>query len=171
MGIAGIITGLGLVGYALFGGPSEEELIREQLHRFAHVLGVDPSENAVFRLGRLNKEFKTLLTDNVHVRVRELTSLERGRKGLAAVAARAGVYFTGAEISLSDFEIQIDAKETSATVKCLARLTAEQGGQPRRDDRRVDFKLAKVDGDWLIDSIFVSDVNEEQEAEAVPALP
>ncbi|HMR76679.1 MAG TPA: hypothetical protein PKD61_16275, partial [Polyangiaceae bacterium] len=89
----------------------------------------------------------------------------------AAVAARAGVYFTGAEISLSDFEIQIDAKETSATVKCLARLTAEQGGQPRRDDRRVDFKLAKVDGDWLIDSIFVSDVNEEQEAEAVPALP
>jgi hypothetical protein len=152
----------------VFGGPSEEEKIRQQLHHFAHVLGVDASENPVFRLGRLNKEFQTLLTDNVHVRVRELTSLERGRKGLAAVAARGGPEIAGAEISLSDLDIEIDSQETGAKVKCLASLTAEQGGQPRRDERRVDFVLAKVDGDWLIDSIVVSDVGEEQEAEGTP---
>ncbi len=161
MGVLGIAAGLGLVGYAVFGGPSDEEVIRDQLHHFARVVGVAGDENPVFRLGRLKKEFQSLVTPNVRVRVRELTSLKNGRKGLAAVAARAGTYFSAAEISLSGLEIELNEDKTSAQVGCLAELTAQQGGRPRRDERHVDFTLAKVDGDWLIDSIIVSDVGEE----------
>ena len=125
------------------------------------MVGVEGDENAMFRLGRLKKEFQTLVTTNVRVRVRELTSLRSGRKSLASIAARAGTYFASAEVSLSDLEIEMNEDKTSAKVRCLATLTAQQGGRMRRDERQVDFTLAKVDGDWLIDSIIVSDVGED----------
>lgn len=155
--IAGLVGGVGLIAYALFGRASDEERIRQQLDRFAHVVGVDGQENPIFRLSRLNKEFDTLVTPDVRAHVPELTSLQQGRGPLAKVAAHAGSYFQSADVSLSDVSIEVSKDRLRASSRGRAKLLAQQGGQMRRDERRVDFTLSRSDGEWLIDSLRVGD--------------
>ncbi len=163
LAIGGIVVGLGLAGYALLGGSSDEEKIRALLDHLAEVVTVTGDENPVMRVGRMRSEFSEIFSKDVRVRIPELTSLSGGRDGLATLAARTGSYFRTAEITLKDVNVELVASGVRARVDCRATLLGDRGQGPRREERRVRFDLGKDDGDWLIDSVTVSGKDESLE--------
>ena len=156
LAIGGGALGLALIGYALFAGESDDELIQARLTQLEQAVQVDGQENAVMRGARVNKHFKEIFEKDVVVRIPELTSLAKGRQGLSAVATKAGTYFQSAEVDFDDVEIQIDGSKVGALVIASAQLDAVQGGRPRRDQRRVTLRFSKNDGEWQIASINVA---------------
>ncbi len=157
LGAVGVGAGVLLVGWAIFGGPSDEEQIRALLDRLAHEIGSREGEtNPILRASRLNQAFEEIFTEDVRIGIPELTQVTRGRRDLVGVAAQAGTYYASAEVTLSDVQVSLNDDETLAQAGCTAVLTAERGGRPRRDQRKVNFTLSKIDGDWLIDGLTVS---------------
>jgi hypothetical protein len=163
LAIGGIVVGIGLAGYALFGGSSDEEKIRALLDRLAQAVSVTGQENPVLRAGRLRSEFADVFTRDVRVKIPELTSLSSGRDSLVTLAAQTGSYFRTAEIILKDVDIQLVQSGVRAQVSCQATLLADRGQGLRRDERRVRFDLGKKDDDWRIDSVTVSSKGESLE--------
>ncbi|MCA9598950.1 MAG: nuclear transport factor 2 family protein [Myxococcales bacterium] len=161
LAVVGIVLGLGITGYALFGGRSDEEKIRALLDHLAEVAGVSGTENPVMRAGRLRGAFADIFTKDVRVQIPELSSLKSGREGLVALATQAGTAFRSAEISLGSVEITLIASGQAARVRCTATLVGDRGQGLRKDERSVRFGLSKDDGDWRIDSVSVSAAEED----------
>jgi hypothetical protein len=159
LAIGAIVLGVIVTVWAVFGRKSDEELIKEQLDNLALAIRVEnPDENPIFRASRLKEKFGDLFTPNVRVTVPELEGAMaiKGREDLVKVATRAGTYWRSAEVSFSDVEIVQAGGENNRKVDATALLTAEEHGEPRRDERHVTFGFTKGDGDWKIDSMSVS---------------
>jgi hypothetical protein len=155
-----VVLGISIALYALLSGKSDEELIRERLDELAHQVAVDGDENILFRGNRLKKSFATIFVPSVRVHIPELSGLGSGRDELALLAARAGTYFRHAEVEIGADQIDVIAGANSATVRGSATITGDRGRGSERDERRVTFGMAKVDGEWLIDSITVASKSE-----------
>lgn len=155
-----VVLGLSITLYALFSRKSDEELIRERLDELGHQIAVDGDENILFRGNRLKKSFATLFVPNVRVDIPELSGLSSGRDELALLAARAGTYFRHAEVEINADQIDVIAGANSATVRGSAAITGDRGHGTERDERRVTFGMAKVDGEWRVDSIVVASKSE-----------
>jgi SnoaL-like domain len=150
-----ILMGLVIAGFALFSKKSDEELIKERLAQLAHVVSVDPDENAVFRARRLQRSFEEIFTPTVRIEVEELESFSGGRDELVPLATRAGTRFQRAEVELSSEKIDLIGG-TAAKVDATAVLSSDENGEPHRDERRVHFGLTKTEDGWKVDSVLVT---------------
>jgi len=135
--------------------PSEEDLIRNVLDRFAKAVAVRPDENPLGRLGRIKSELKETVSDDVYVVVPDLGIRVVNRASLADNAAKAGLVFQSAECVLAGANIKIDENATTAKVDALAIVTGSRGGERRVDKRNVHLLLRK-DGQWRIATIDVA---------------
>ncbi len=159
--IAVVVIGLAVVLYALLSAPNDEERIREKLAHLADVVSVEADDkNPVSRGLRMKQEFSSIFTEDVNVSIPELTSLGRGRDGLASVATRAGTYFETADISLSVRKITFDERKERAQVESVATLTGSRAGELEHDTRAARFDMLKQDGDWMIDGVAVTKPDE-----------
>jgi phosphoribosylformylglycinamidine synthase len=156
---AGIVAGLALAGWALFGRTSEEDRIRAKLDELAEavaVRGVEP--NLVLRGARIRRAFGELFVQNVAIRVPELTSVDSGRAELVGLATQAVQLYEHASVDLSGLRIEIDAPKASAMAHGEASLSAvRHGGTREMDTRTVALRFDKLEGDWRIVSVSVSD--------------
>lgn len=162
----GIIAGVGagaivLVGivYFVFLRASDESRIRAQLAALVKAVQVTPDDTSVNPIGRfahMNDAFSKIFDHDVRVSIPELTTLDAGRKPLAELATNAPRVFRSFDADFSSVEIKIDDAKASALVGATASVSAvEQGGVQRADKRAVDFRFAKIDGDWMITSMTV----------------
>ena len=151
MALAGVLV------YALFFWPSEEERILEVVQDFCHAVRVSgPNENPAIRRLRLEGDLSEVLVAEASAEVPELQSGIQGRREIATVAAAAATQWSTANVSLDAIKVEIDKAKTKATVRATATLDAtEHGGAPRRDTRKVTFALEKIDGRWWIVTLTV----------------
>jgi hypothetical protein len=147
----------GVLVYAVFFWPSEEEKVIEVVLDFCHAVRVSgPNENPAFRRLRLEGELGELLVASASADVPELEAGIQGRREIVQLASAAATQWATAAVSLDGIQAKIDAARTKATVRATATLDATQhGGTPRRDTRQVTFELEKVDGRWWIVAIAV----------------
>jgi hypothetical protein len=155
--LVAIAFGVGIVGFAIFSRKTDEEQIRERLERLARSVRVEtPDENPIFRAKRLKDEFDELFSPNVKVDIPELTGFVTGREDLVRLGTRAGSTYRRADVTLASVDVKIEPDKKNAQADVSARLDADRGGEPERDERRVKFDLHKDDKGWWIDSIAVS---------------
>ncbi len=149
-----VAAGIGLAGYAVFAGKSDQERIADQLERLERVVEISGDENLLLRGSRIRGEFQEIFVKDVAVKIPELTSLGSGRAPLAGVATQAGARFSSADIDFGKLDISVG--NAGANVKAPVTLTAnDRAGRVRCDRRQVRIGFVKVDGDWLISSVRV----------------
>lgn len=152
--------GLGIIGYAVFSAPSDEEQILEVLERLESAVAVrEGGENPLSRQARINGEFKEIFVDNVSISIRELPQRPSKRADLVRIAAQAGHYFQTVEVDFTDNELEVG--KHGAAVESLVTLDGVRGGAQQRDERDVRVELSKEDGDWRITRLVVSPPSRE----------
>lgn len=154
LAIGGVIAGVLLVLWALFGGATDEEKIRARLERLEEAVGfTGDGQNPVFRVAHLNEEFNALFTEHVSVSIPELNGARGGRRALAGLASRATAHLHALDVEFSDVAVAID-RTGSAEVTARAQLDAVRiDGENQRDEREVTFRFVETNGDWLIDAV------------------
>ena len=140
-------------------GGGDEARIRARLDALARAIAVTPddaSANPLVRYGRVNEAFGPLFDPEVRVRIPELPGDPSGRRALVALATEAPARFASLKVDFDHVHIKLDPPATSALVAATARLRAEpRGERTRADDRAVDLRFAKVDGEWQITTVTV----------------
>ena len=159
LAVAAVVAGLAVALWALFASKSDAELIRERLDELGHVVAVDGDENLVFRGNRMKDKLSKIFTPAVRVDIQELAGRTSGRDELVLIATRAGTYFRHAEVDVDADAIDVIEGSNSATVRGTVTITGDRGGGPERDERKVTFGFAKVEGEWMIDSVVVTPKN------------
>lgn len=142
--------GLFVVGYAVFAPANDEEMIRETLDRLAAGISFsEPIQNPIFYGSHLAETFDEVFTESVQISVAEVRAnipSHRGKLGLAT----AQVLQRSGSLDVSFGSTDIDIQGDSARVVSVATVSGNDGGQLRRDSRRVDFDFVKDGGDWRI---------------------
>ena len=145
--------------WLVFFRSSDEALIRAKLAKLAvetRVTAEDTSTNPIGRFAHVNDAFKTLFDRDVRVSIPEIPGVQSGRKDVAELVTNAPRVVRTFDVDFSAIEIKLDDSKAGALVGTTATINAiEQGGATRSDKRAVDFRFAKIDGDWLITSLTV----------------
>jgi hypothetical protein len=159
---AGVVAGIGVVGYALFSQKTPEERIREQLERLSEVIRVgEEQENPVMRATRLNGQFVDLFDKDVRAEIPELSNPIEGRKELVQLAARAHFWVRTLDVDFS--RLDIEAGEVNARASGPARLSGTRtSGEPENGERQVRFTFTQIDSEWKIDSVKVERRNDDE---------
>ena len=159
---AGVVAGIGIVGYALFSQETPEERIREQLERLSVVIRVgEEAENPVARATRLNAEFADLFDKDVRANIPELSNPIEGRRELVQLAARAHFWVRTLDVDFSGLEIE--AGEINASASGPARLSGTRtSGEPETGKRQVRFTFTNADSEWKIDSVKVERESDDE---------
>jgi phosphoribosylformylglycinamidine synthase len=159
-----ILLGVAVIAYALLGS-SDEDRILARLAQLAQAVRVDEGErNPLVRHGRIRQEFAEIFVKEANARIPEISEGLHGRDALAAAATQVGSVYQSADVSLGSVDLRVDPGGTAAEATATATIAGAMHGQPpRSDDRRVKFRLDKVDGDWKIVSVTV-----EREADSGP---
>lgn len=154
--LLGGVLGALLIAYAIFAGKTDQEQITELLTRLSDTLQVvEPPENPLTRLGRVQGNLKEIATEDIYVQVPELSAM-RGRKSVAQAATQTGLTFRSASVGLSRCLFEI--KKPSAQVVCNAELRAiDRSGTIRADERKTVFQLVHNSDGWQFDRIQVSE--------------
>jgi hypothetical protein len=153
-----VVLGLGIFGYAVFFGSTDEELIRARLSAFASAVEVKAAEqNVVIRAARIKDAFNEIFVKDVSIEIPELTDLRSGRKELVQVAAQAMSLYRTAWVDVSGLTVNIDKVGQSAVASGAVRLHATRhSGEAELDSRTVSIRLDKIEGHWRIVSVAVS---------------
>ena len=159
---AGVVLGLGIVGYAVFSQKTPEERIRERLERLSQAIRVgEPPENPVMRATRLNGQFAELFDKDVRADISELSNPIEGRTELVQLAARANVWVRTLDVDFS--HLDIDAGQVNASASGPARISGTRtSGEPETGERQVRFTLTLTDSDWMIDSVKVEPRSDDE---------
>lgn len=152
--VAVLSVGLGLVGYALFSSPSDEERIHAVLDALAEAISFDEPENPLQRTARLDRAFADLFGEDVVVRIPEAGVDTTGRGSLGQIGARTRVGYQSLRLSVA--HVSVEAGANSANVALLAKLSGTRGSEVKSDERRAELRFDKVDGDWRIVRVRVS---------------
>ncbi len=154
----GIVLGVCVALYALFGPQGEEELIRQQLSALEDTVEVHASgENIVLRAARIKKAFSRIFTKDVAVRIPEVAHVKSGRGELSQLASQAPRVYQSASIDLSGLSVELDDSQERATAFGDARFEGvRSSGSPMAQQRTVSLRLDKIDNDWRIVSLTVS---------------
>jgi len=155
----GIVAGLVIAIYALFFGSSDEDAIRANLTRLEDAVEVkNANTNFVVRFSQLKKEFAEIFIKKVSFQIPELSNHDNDRTELAKLASQAPRAYQQARIDLSGLSVEIDKEGLSAVAYGDAVLDGVKlGGEPARDTREVSIRLDKIDGQWRIVSLTVSE--------------
>ena len=150
----GILLGASLIGYAAFGGATEEEEIRELFDRLAASVGFDePIANVIFHGSALADRWEDILDERVEVRLREVNaSLPSERPRLAIASAQALTRYDSFHASMSNVDVEI-AEEPR--VRGSVTVTATRGGAPESETRRFTAVVVRQSGDFLIRELVV----------------
>lgn len=150
IGASAGLVGVAAIGYALFSPVSDEEMIAQVLDELGLALSFSaPISNLVFFGSALSEKFETIFTEQVQIRVSEVSARipsSRGKLGLAA--AQALTRYGSLNVSFSIDELRITGD--SARCEATASVSGNQGGVMRSDSRPVIFRFSKDSGDWLI---------------------
>jgi hypothetical protein len=161
----GVVAGLALIGYAVFSGQSDEELIRARLVELEEALALDgQSSNPAAHGLRLRGKFANIFEKDVTATIPELGSTREGRDELAALAMHSGSYFETLDVDFENVDVGIDGTKLNARVKTLAVVTGTRRGekQPRREERRVALRFFKgEENGWRIAVVRVGDAEED----------
>jgi hypothetical protein len=158
---AGVVAGMGIIGYALFSQKTPEERIREKLERLSEVIRVgEEQENPVMRATRLNGQFAELFDKDVRAEIPELSNPIEGRKELVQLAARTHFWVRTLDVDFS--RVDIEAGEVNARASGPARISGTRtSGEPENGERQVRFTFTQIDSEWKIDSVKVERSDEE----------
>ena len=164
--IAGVVAGLALILYAVFGRRSDDELIRAQLQRLADVVTFSEPGNPVARGLSLKGAFRDLFDDRVRGDIPELGSPRSGREALVQLAVQSTHFARSLSVAFSDIDVEVDATRVNAKVTATAQLHAvTREGQERWDERAVRFQFVKAERGWKIARFVVIPPDEQEGAE------
>jgi len=156
--LVGVAIGLGAALYFAL-RPSDESRIKGQLAKLAalvHVTEDDAQTNPIGRLAHVNDALSHLVDRDVRVSVPELPSIGPGRAAMGQMITSEPRFVRTLDVDFSHVDIKLDEPHTSALVGLTARVKAkETSGQARDDERAVDLRFAKQDGEWLMTTITV----------------
>ena len=151
--------GLGLIGYALFSRPTDEERIAELLSEIDHAVSFESPPNPLTHVANLRGRFAELVTPDVLVRVPERNFVARGRDDLTRLAAAATTRLQSFDVSFTIESLDIDGDSAHANVEVLT--DAALGNDPRQGTRQAELRFVKSDGDWLLSEARVHEGGEE----------
>lgn len=147
LAILGIVVGAGLLAYALFGSPSDEERIRHRLESLAEAASYsEPPGNLLVRTLELRKRFSEGVGSRARVEIPELGISMTGPDPLVELAAGTPRVFRSLQLGLKSFECTLGADRRSAVVEAQATLEGQGSGEESEHaERAVHFELAKDD--------------------------
>jgi hypothetical protein len=162
LALVGVVAGLALILYAVFGGRSDEELIRDQLRHLAQVVSFDKPGNVVTRGLTLENAFGELFVDSPRGEIPELGSPRNGRASLVELGLQSSSFARTLALSFTDVRVEIDAKRSDAEVTARANVRAvTREGEERYDERSVRFTFARTQDGWQIARFRVVPPDEE----------
>lgn len=150
---AAAALGLGLIGYALFSRPTDEERIAEVLHELEDAVGFESPPNPLTHAANLRGRFAELVTPEVVVDLPERGLVARGRDDLTRVAVAGTTRMQRFDVAFSVEEIEVAGNSAKARVEVVTEATL--GGDPRLSTRRADLQFLKSDDDWQLASAHV----------------
>src|SRR5262245_50372411 len=107
--------GLGLVGWALFGGGGDEKRILEKLMKLEETVHLEEeSRNPVMRLARVRGELKEIVQSTVLVEIPEAPPFKAGRDGLAELATSESTWFRSADVRFDAIDVKVSDDKQSA---------------------------------------------------------
>lgn len=163
LALALTVGSLGLLGYALFGGSDEEEIM-SRLRELAKAVETRSDESVIFRQARLNQVFEEALEETASLRAPELPATS-GVQELVKLATLAPQGFGEIALSVGETDIRIDDDANLARAVSVVTLTGSRGGELRREKRHVRFTLHETTGTWRVVEIEVEPrTHEEPEA-------
>jgi hypothetical protein len=150
--VAVVLAALAVGVWAAFFRDSDEAKIRAALDRLASTVSVREGDaNLVFRVHRIDRDFRELVDDEVRVSFPELPYVPSGRAELASMAADLPTVWQRAQFSFDSVTVKLDDARASASVGATATLVTPD----RRESRSVDLLMRKEEGRWKIASVTV----------------
>jgi ketosteroid isomerase-like protein len=160
--VGGVLVGLVLIVYAVFGRPTDEELIHAQLQRLAEAVSFTKPGNAVARGLALKGAFRDIFDDAIRAEIPELGSARKGRRSLVELGLQSTQFARSLSLSFADTDIEVGTSRTTAAAKATAVVRAvTREGDDRQNDRQVHFVFAKTDDGWKIRRFRVIPPDEE----------
>lgn len=151
--VAAAALGLGLIGYALFSRPTDEERIAEVLHEIEEAVGFESPPNPLTHAANLRGRFVELVTPEVVVDLPERGLVARGRDDLTRLAVAGTTRMQRFDVAFTVEEIEVAGNSAKASVEVITEATL--GGDPRLSTRRADLQFLKSDDDWQLASAHV----------------
>lgn len=156
---AAAALGLGLIGYALFSRPTDEEQIHEVLTELEDVVGFESPPNPLAHAANIRGRFADLVSPDVVLDVPERGMVARGRDDLVRLAVAGTSRLQRFDVAISVEQLNVIGDSANASVEVATEATA--GSDPRISTRRADLQFVKADGDWLLASAHVLTRDEE----------
>lgn len=160
LALALTVASLALLGYALFGGSDEDEIMA-RLEELARAVETRSDESVIFRQARLNEVFEEALEEHVSLTAPELPATT-GVQDLVKLATIAPQGYGQIALSIGETDIRIDDEANLARVVSVVTLTGSRGGELRREKRHVRFTLHESTGTWRVQEIAVEARSNEQ---------
>ena len=151
--------GLGLIGYALFSGETDEERIAEVLTELEETVSFEAPPNPLTHAATLRGRFAELVAQDVVVKVPERSFVARGRDDLTRLAVAGTTRMQSFDVTFTLENLRVDGDAATASVEVLTE--AAQGHEPRMSTRHADLEFVKADGDWLLSRAHVLESNDE----------
>jgi hypothetical protein len=143
------VVGAGLLAWALLGRPGDEERVRAQLEALERVVRVDDttSTNRALRVLAVERQLESLVSDDLHLTVPELSSGRVTRRELAGLIAAEGARYSRASVTLRDTKIELGGDPPTARVRTTVHLSATRRGEDaiERDERYATLLLHRRD--------------------------
>jgi len=151
--------GLGLIGYALFSGQTDEEHIAEVLTQLQESVGFESPPNPLTHAAALRGRFADLVAQDVVVEVPERSFVARGRDDLTRLAVAGTAPLQSFDVTFTLENLAVHGDTANASVEVVTEATF--GNEPRLSTRHADLEFVKADGDWLLSSAHVLESSEE----------
>ena len=156
--MVGVIVGVSVAAYALFGRQTDQERIAARLDQLEKAVHVDEeTTNLVVLQGRVYDAFQILFVENVNFDVPGLAT-GAGCSQLAHYAFLGTAQYRVLDVDFHDVDIGIKKAGKSAQVRAVARVQAERGGAVEREERTVNFDFVNGNMGWMIESVRVQEV-------------
>ncbi len=150
---AAAFLGLGLIGYALFSQPTDEERIHEVLNELEDAVGFQSPPNPLAHAATVRRRLADLVSADVVVDLPERGMVARGRDDVVRLAVAGTSRMQRFDVAFS--VERLDVIGDSATASVDVATEASVGSDPRISSRRADLEFVKTDGDWRLASAHV----------------
>jgi SnoaL-like domain len=139
-----------LVAVAWWLWPTEVRRVRARLATLAAAASVPPGDTELDRVTRLATLGRGLAPD-ISIEGPDQGHTIAGREAVVGLVSRFGAAAGPASIDLTDIEVTIDERGSSAWATAVVRVTTTSRDEVRQlDGKVVRFELAKIAGEWLV---------------------